>query len=36
MQADELLGSKGPFVETLQGFMPREGQQALSLASTLR
>jgi len=32
MQADELLGSNGPFSETLNGFMPRQGQQDLSAA----
>jgi len=32
MQADELLGSNGPFAETLNGFMPRQGQQDLSAA----
>ena len=32
MQADELLGSDGPFAETLNGFMPRQGQQDLSAA----
>jgi ATP-dependent DNA helicase DinG len=30
MQAEELLGSDGPFAETLDGFMPRKGQQGLS------
>jgi len=32
MQAKELLGADGPFAETLNGFMPRIGQQDLSAA----
>ena len=32
MLAKDLLGAEGPFVEALDGFMPRAGQQALSAA----
>jgi ATP-dependent DNA helicase DinG len=32
MNANELLGAKGPFIKTLKGFMPRQGQQDLSSA----
>ncbi|MDH5766961.1 MAG: ATP-dependent DNA helicase [Gammaproteobacteria bacterium] len=30
MQSSELLGKEGPFSEALEGFKPRQGQQALS------
>ncbi|MDH5484187.1 MAG: ATP-dependent DNA helicase [Gammaproteobacteria bacterium] len=32
MQTADLLGANGPFSETLDGFVPREGQQGLSSA----